>query len=228
MQEEMYQAIGETQSFMHKKTPNDAIMKAIRDHYPSPQYFVESDRKCLERFGLPRLDAFYYAMIPALTRTVLSQQWGVHSRMNTLDSMREFLKSLYIGLHVECFYLIMLNRQAKLIRPVLLQRGEQDNAPFYLRQLLTVAIREDARFLVLAHNHPGGTKRPSNEDLKCTLRALEAFAPLRIPLLDHLIVAGDDVVSIRETGLLPAILWTAAQPNSKIVNGWLNNNLNNS
>ena len=115
----------------------------------------------------------------------------------------------------------------KLIRPVLLQRGGVDNAPFYLRQLLTVALDEQARFIVLAHNHPGGTKRPSNEDIRCTLQALEAFAPLRIPLLDHIIIAGEAVVSIRQIGLLPNMLWTAAQPGSKIVNGWLNaKNLN--
>jgi DNA repair protein RadC len=104
---------------------------------------------------------------------------------------------------------------------VLLQRGGVDNAPFYLRQVLSATLQAQARFIVLAHNHPGGTKRPSNEDLRCTLQALEAVAPLRIPLLDHIIVAGDAVVSIRKVGLLPAMLWTVSQPGSKIVANWL-------
>lgn len=217
----LYDAIERTQTFLHKRVPTDAFMENLRHRYPAPLYFMESSHQALERAGISRLDAFYYAMIPALTRTCMSQQWGMHPRLDTLRPMGEYLKTLYLGVHVECFYLILLDRMGRLIHPVLLQRGGVGDAPFYLRQLLTVALGEGARFIVLAHNHPGGTKRPSNEDIGCTLHTLEAFAPLRIPLLDHIIIAGDAVVSIRQTGMLPGMLWTAAQPGSRIVNGWL-------
>ena len=46
----------------------------------------------------------------------------------------------------------------------------------------------------------------------CTLRALNAVAPLKIPLLDHIIVVRDGAVSIRESGMIPAILWTLQAP----------------
>lgn len=225
--EALYDAIEQTQAFMHKRASTDAFMKKLHHSYPAPLYFLESSRQALERAGVSRLDAFYYALIPALTRTCMSQQWGAKPRLDNVGAMGEYLKTLYVGVHVECFYLVLLDRAGKLIRPVLLQRGGVDNAPFYLRQLLAAALQGEARFIVLAHNHPSGTKRPSNEDLRCTLQALEAFAPLRIPLLDHIIVVGDAVVSIRQAGLLPGMLWTASQPNSRIVNGWLGDmNLN--
>ena len=225
--EALYCAIEQTQAFMHKRVPTGDFMQNLRKRYPAPMYFLESSGQALERAGLSRLDAFYYAMIPALTRTCLSQQWGVHPRLHQLKPMGEYLKTLYVGVHVEHFYLILLDRAGRLIRPVLLQRGGVNNAPFYLRQLLATALQEQARFVVLAHNHPGGTRQPSKEDLRCTLEALEAFVPLRIPLLDHIIVAGDAVVSIRDVGMLPGMLWIVAQPGSKIVNGWLDNtNLN--
>lgn len=225
--EALFHAIQRVQAFMHKRDSTDAFMENLRRRYPAPLYFLESSRQALERAGVSRLDAFYYALIPALTRTCMSQQWGPHPRLDKLGSMGEYLKTLYVGVHVECFYLILLDRAGRLIRPVLLQRGGVDNAPFYLRQLLAAALQGQARFIVLAHNHPGGTKRPSNDDLRCTLQALEAFAPLSIPLLDHVIVAGDAVVSIRGAGLLPKMLWTIVQPGSKIVNGWLDDtNLN--
>ena len=226
--ENLYRAIERTQAFLHKSQSPEGFMADLRRRYPSPQYFVESSRQSLERAGLSRLDAFYYAMIPSLTRTSLSQQWGEHPRLDALCRIRDYVVSLYVGRHVECVYLILLDRRGRLIRPVLLQRGVVDNAPFYLSQLLTVALREEARFLVLAHNHPGGTKRPSREDLICTLKTLNAFAPLRIPLLDHIIVAGEEAVSIRQAGLIPAMLWSAALPGSRIVSEWLNDKLNNS
>jgi len=226
--ETLYRAIERAQSFMHKQVPADAFMENVRRHYPAPLYFVESNRKALERAGLSRLDAFYYAMIPALTRTSLSQQDGARPRLDSIGAAERYLRTLYVGIHVECFYLLLLDRQGRLIRAALLQKGGVDNTPFYLNQLLAVALQEEARFLILAHNHPGGTRRPSKEDLRCTLRALEALMPLRVPMLDHFIVAGNDVISIRGTGMIPEMLWTAAHPGSRLVSGWLKDNLNNS
>lgn len=219
--ERLYRAIEDTQAFLHKGVSPHAVMRDLRRRFPAPLYFVESDRRALERAGLPRLDAFYYAMIPALTRTSLSQQWGMHPVLDNAHTMSEYLKLLYVGIHVECFYLILLDRQCRLIRPALLQRGGVDNAPFYLGQLLTVALGEDARYILLAHNHPRGTPKPSREDVYCTLKALNAFAPLGIPLLDHMIVAGSKVISMRRLGLVPDMLWTAVSPGSKVVKGWL-------
>ena len=219
--ERLYRAIGDTQAFMHKSIPPDAVVRTLRRRYPAPAYFMESGRRALERAGLPRLDAFYYAMIPALTRTSLSQQWGLHPRLDDARTMSEYLRMLYVGLHVECFYLILLDHRCRLIRPALLQRGGVDNAPFYLGQLLDAALSEEARYIVLAHNHPRGTPHPSREDVHCTLKALNAFAPLKIPLLDHMIVAGNRVVSLRSLGIIPDMLWTAMSPGSRVVKDWL-------
>lgn len=223
--ENLYRAIERTQAFLHRNGEDDGVMAAIRRYYPAPLFFVEANRRALGRVGLSRLDAFYYAMIPALTRTALSQQWGEKPTLSTLSRMGDYLKTLYIGVHVECFYLVMLNRRGALIRAALLQRGAVDEAPFYLGQVLDVALAEGAKYLVLAHNHPGGTRNPSREDLRCTLRAINAFASLGIPLLDHVIVAGDAVVSIRQSGLLPELLWTSACPGSRVVRDWLDADL---
>lgn len=219
--ENLYAAVERTQAFLYGPQRAGEAMETVRQRYPAPLYFVESNRRALQRAGLNRMDAFYYAMIPALSRTGLSQQWGANPKLDRLSKMSAYLKTLYIGVHVECFYLILMNRLGKLIRPVLLQRGGVDNAPFYLSQLLSSALTEEASFIVLAHNHPGGTLRPSREDVKCTLRALNAFAPLRIALLDHVIVAGDAVFSIRASAVVPDVLWTGMQPNSRIVRDWL-------
>ena len=218
---ELYGAIRRAYGFLHGGKSPEGLMEKLAQRYPSPRYLLEANRRALEAAGLSRLDAFYYAMIPDLARTSLSQQWGAHPRLDKLSMLSEYLRTLYLSMHVECFYAVLLNREGVLIRPVLLQRGELDNTPFYLGQVLTCALQEDARYLALAHNHPRGTLRPSREDLGCTLRALNALASLGIPLLDHLIVAGEEVTSIRRSGLLPDILWTAANPDSAIIRDWL-------
>lgn len=219
--ERLYRAVERTQAFMHKQQSTGDVMALVRERYPAPLYFIESNRQALERAGLSRLDAFYYAMIPHLTRTSLSQQWGMNPLLDRFERMAAYLKTLYVGVHVECFYAILLDRGGRLIRSVLLQKGGVDNAPFYLGQLLSVALEEGVRFVVLAHNHPGGTPKPSREDVLCTLRALNAFAPLKIPMLDHVIVAREKVLSIRSSGVTRDVLWTGIQPGSRIVRNWL-------
>ena len=219
--EALYRAVGRAQAFMHRRQPQEETLANIRRLYPAPVYFVESSPQVMTRTGLSSLDAFYYSMIPALTRTTLSQQWGMNPKLDTLSRMAAFLRTLYVGVHEERFYLILLNGQGRLIRAAMLQKGAVDSAPFYLSQLLTTALTEGAKYIVLSHNHPRGTRRPSREDLACTLRALNAVAPLGIPLLDHIIVVRDGAVSIRETGLIPANLWTPPAQNSAISRNWL-------
>lgn len=219
--EKLYRAIERAQAFLRGCASEDGAMETLRRRYPSPRFFVESDRRSLTDIGLTGQEAFYYSLIPRLTRTSLSQQWGARPRLNTLASMSAYAETLFIGMHVECFYLILLNRRAGLIRSVLLQRGSVDNAPFYLGQVLAEALREGAGYLVLAHNHPGGTRFPSREDVACTQRALNACAPLGILLLDHLIVAGSDVISIRGSGVIPATLWNQMAPAEAVARRWL-------
>lgn len=219
--ENLYRAIERAQAFLRGRAQVDGEMEALRRQYPSPKFFVESDRRSMTDVGLGGQEAFYYSLIPRLARTSLSQQWGARPRLHTLARMSAYAETLFIGAHVECFYLIMLNRRAGLIRSVLLQRGSVDNAPFYLGQVLDEALRDGAGYLVLAHNHPGGTRFPSREDVTCTQRALNACAPLGIQLLDHLIVAGSDVISIRGSGVIPTRLWNQMAPAETVARRWL-------
>ena len=217
----LYAAIESAQSFMHANACQDEVMAKLRAFFPAPKYFIEANRQAMGRAGISQLDAFYYSMIPALTRTSLSQQWGLKPRLDTLVRMSRYLRTLFIGVHEERFFLVMLNGQGRLIRSAMLQKGSVDSAPFYLSNLLSTALNEGAKYIVLTHNHPRGTRKPSKEDALCTLRTLNAVAPLNVPLLDHVIVVRDGAVSLRESGIIPEILWTACAPNNHVVRNWL-------
>lgn len=71
-----------------------------------------------------------------------------------------------------------------------------------MRTIIHDALVVGAHALILAHNHPGGGLRPSRADTHATCRLVEIARPLRIRVLDHLIFAGDEIVSFRELGLL--------------------------
>ena len=101
--EALYEAIEDAQRFLRGQEAAEVFMEDVRLSYPAPQYFLEAPRSTLMASGLSSTDAFYYALIPALTRTVLSQQRGLNPKLDTLSRLSPYLKTLYVGVHVECF-----------------------------------------------------------------------------------------------------------------------------
>lgn len=196
-------------------------MRRIRFRYPAPAFFIESNEYMLRQAGVGNADAFYFWMIPGLARYAAREGFGQKPRLNTLSRMAEYLKSLYIGVHVECFYAILLDSRGGLIRAELVGRGTVDSAPFDMGKMLSLVVEHEAKAVVLCHNHPGGTQRPSREDIQCTLSALAATATISIPLLDHVIVAKNRAVSIRDGGYIAADLWMMQGPGKKLVRDWV-------
>ena len=73
-----------------------------------------------------------------------------------------------------------------------------------IRQIMEHALRAKAVMVVLAHNHPSGVALPSREDETATELAREALDAMGVALVDHIIVADNDYVSLRESGRIRA------------------------
>lgn len=223
--ERLYNAIEASLAHMHKKVSPREQMDRLRKRYPSPIFMLESNAFLLAQSGLSRIDAVFFAAIPGITRLCMREEFGKKPRLNTVSAMAGYLKSFFIGVHVECFYLVCLDRVGRLISTVLLQRGTTDSAPFYLKQMLSIAIQRGSKAIVLCHNHPRGTLKPSQEDLLCTLQTLNAISATGVYMLDHIIIAGRRAVSIRQCGFIPAELWTLQGTRSALVRNWLDKDL---
>ena len=63
-----------------------------------------------------------------------------------------------------------------------------------------MALKVDASTVILAHNHPGGVAVPSNDDVQTTMRVMQALSNVDVVLLDHLIFADGDYISMVESG----------------------------
>jgi DNA repair protein RadC len=71
-----------------------------------------------------------------------------------------------------------------------------------LRAIITEALRMHSAALIVAHNHPSGDPQPSRADIEMTRELVQAARPIGVTVQDHLIFAGDRLVSFRELGLL--------------------------
>lgn len=102
----------------------------------------------------------------------------------------------------EHFDVVFLDRQRRFIIDDRLASGSHSMVSIALRPLMRKAIELDASWLVLCHNHPSGSARPSQADLHFTAKTSAIGEALGIGIWDHIIVAGADVFSMRKSGML--------------------------
>jgi DNA repair protein RadC len=96
---------------------------------------------------------------------------------------------------------VLLNTRNVVLRQVTVYQGNVSSSLVRISELFRDAIRLNATGVILVHNHPSGDSTPSPDDLRLTAEALAAGRLLDIQLLDHLIVAGDGFVSLRDRGV---------------------------
>jgi DNA repair protein RadC len=71
-----------------------------------------------------------------------------------------------------------------------------------VKEVFRIALEYSAVAVIVVHNHPSGNPEPSNEDIAITAQLAKAAGYLDLRLLDHIIIAGDNYVSLNERGLL--------------------------
>jgi len=100
----------------------------------------------------------------------------------------------------EIFAIALLDSAGKFLRDREITKGIINASLVHPREVFRVAIKEAATSVILVHNHPSGQLSPSNEDLSITRQLVAAGETIGIPVQDHLIIAGDKYISLKEAG----------------------------
>jgi DNA repair protein RadC len=140
--------------------------------------------------------------IIAAARRALSRRIRRGAALTSPRLVRDFLSLKLGGLEHESFAVLLLDNRHRLIDYVELFRGTIDGASVHPREVVKLALARNAAALVLAHPHPSGIAEPSRADAAITRRLQEALALVDIRVIDHVIIAGGETVSLAERGLL--------------------------
>ena len=136
-------------------------------------------------------------------RAILRARLAQPGAALTSPSDARLLASLHLAsLDHECFAVMYLDAQSRVIDFDVMFRGTLTATSVYPREIVRAALARGAAAVILAHNHPSGCAEPSRADeyLTQTLKATLALVDVRV--LDHLVVGGDSVMSFAERGLL--------------------------
>ncbi|MDF2450127.1 MAG: repair protein RadC [Bacteroidota bacterium] len=112
------------------------------------------------------------------------------------------LKSKLTDLPHEEFWVIFMSRSNSVIKTECISRGGISGTVVDIRLILKPAIHHLASAIILAHNHPSGNLKPSQEDIHLTKKIKEAAKLMDISLQDHLIIGDQSYLSFADEGLI--------------------------
>ena len=102
----------------------------------------------------------------------------------------------------ESFFILCLNRNNQTIAYAKISQGGVTGTVVDIKLIAKYAIDCLASAVILAHNHPSGNLKPSNEDLAITKKVKEGLKILDISVLDHIILTSDGYLSFGDEGIL--------------------------
>ncbi|MDP2227398.1 MAG: DNA repair protein RadC [Moraxellaceae bacterium] len=140
--------------------------------------------------------------ILAVAREVAEQRLAKGTCLDSPGAVRECLPALLGAYSEERFGVLFLDSQNKLIAYEEMFRGTLSATVVYPREIVKAALGHHAASVILAHNHPSGSREPSQADIQITQRIKDALALLEIRVTDHFIATGTTTVSMAEKGLI--------------------------
>jgi DNA repair protein RadC len=133
---------------------------------------------------------------------------GVRSRREAGEAydhndgrFRSFLRRTFMGRREELLYFAFFDGARRYLGDYFISGGDRA-IDFRGRQLFSRAFAYDAAAVLMVHNHPSGSPLPSQVDLESTERLVHVGQALDIELLDHLIVGGGSIYSMKLARIL--------------------------
>jgi DNA repair protein RadC len=179
----------------------DAAADALRRHEGLVGLARATDVELEEVAGVGPVRAAQLAAAFELGRRVVTDwppgRWTVRAPSDVGDRLVPQMGFL----EREELRVVLLNTRNAVLRMVTVYQGNVSSSLVRISELFRDAVRLNATGVILVHNHPSGDPTPSPDDLRLTAEALSAGRLLDIHVLDHLIVAGDGFVSLRDRGV---------------------------
>ena len=155
---------------------------------------------CTQR-GMGEAKAAQVKAALELGRRLLSAQPEERATVRSPRDVENLLLAEMALLEQEHLRVLLLNAKNQVLAMPEVYKGSVNTAQVRVSELFREAIREGCPAIIVVHNHPSGDPTPSRDDIDMTRALIEAGKLLDIEVLDHIVIGGQDVVSLRDKGL---------------------------
>ena len=145
--------------------------------------------------------AFFMSFAAAFSRYyMINRSQDPGACMTSSDDWCAYMEPYFLGKTHETVYLLCLDVKGKQLACKQIGEGSVNSANIQIRKVVETALNVNASFVVLAHNHPSGLAIPSEDDVATTKIVASALRAVDVILLDHVIYADNDSVSLTQSG----------------------------
>lgn len=127
--------------------------------------------------GIGRAKGLQLATLTEIARRIMDTGRLGSPLLNRADLITAYMRPIALGLEIEKFWVLCLNRKSRLLKRVEVTSGTATAALAHPREVFRTAIRESATAIVCVHNHPSGDPAPSAPDMHITRLLREAAKP---------------------------------------------------
>lgn len=157
----------------------------------------------LESDGIGYECATYIKVLSSFIKRYMVDAYSSINTLNTVEQAKEYVRYRFLSDTVECVLLVCTGYNGKVIFSSPISKGTLERVDLTPADVIKTCLRVNAAKAILAHNHPGGFCNPSRKDINTTCILYDELARVDVELFDHIIVASDDICSMRENGMSP-------------------------
>lgn len=157
-------------------------------------------------FGLSESSAIFLKMLPEMSRLYNESKISYDNAIDP-DKVGEMFMTKFIGRTSEETALMLGDAKGKMIYFNIIAKGSLNSTEMPIRKIVDLALRHNAKFVFMGHNHPSGTALPSKSDIEATKTAYEILQSVGVELIDHIIVTNEEYVSLRESSAAGKIIY---------------------
>lgn len=182
---------GDTNPIAHRLIDSFGSLSGVFDATPEELMKVK---------GVGESTAILISMVPQMARKYLEDKADSVNVMGGCSDIGAYLLPKFVGRTNEALMMVSIDNKNKIISCSVVAEGTVDSAKVSRRRVMEEAMKVNATRVILAHNHPRGVAVPSSEDVVMTREIGRLFAQVGIELVDHIIIADDDYVSMAASG----------------------------
>lgn len=189
-------------SFAISRKNTKPIAKKLLSRFKTINGVLDADRKELQKvYGVSEHTALFLNFLKDIAVIYLEKGLYKKDLLSSPEVVYDYLKASLKGSADEEFKVVFLNSRNHLLGIETIQRGTVNRSVVYPRKIVERALHNHATGVIIAHNHPGGSLKPSEDDCKITKAIKEALKTVDTVLLDHIIIGGNGYFSFKENSI---------------------------
>ena len=180
------------------KNTNELAHNLMRE-FGSFSQIIETDYETLRKLDIKDMgdnSACLFKVILACASKYIAQKNDISKAQITPQNIGVFAKNLFYGHSEEVSYALLLDKDCYVKKVKQISKGTINSTPMYPREVVKFAVSYEEPYVIVMHNHPNGTAKPSDNDIEITKTLINALNYVDVRLVDHVIVAGEKVISM--------------------------------